>query len=111
MNNEVLLVFSNFPDRASAEAAANTLVAEKLAACVNILADCKSIYRWQDKTEQASEVPMIIKTTGALYPQVENVLQKLHPYEIPEIIAVPVCHGLPAYLNWVANETLPRIIA
>lgn len=107
--NEVLLVISNFPDRASAALAADTLIADRVAACVNILAECTSVYRWNGKVEHASEVPLLIKTTRAAYPQLESSLRKLHPYELPEIIAVSVTTGLPAYLDWVAQETQPRI--
>jgi periplasmic divalent cation tolerance protein len=103
--NEVLLVITNLPDRAAAERIAETLVTERAAACVNIMAECTSIYRWQGKTEHASEVPLLIKTTRTAYPQLESALRKLHPYEVPEIIALPVSAGLPEYLNWVAQET------
>ncbi|KAF0205213.1 MAG: periplasmic divalent cation tolerance [Gallionellaceae bacterium] len=108
--NEVLLVISNFPDRASAEAAADALVNANLVACVNILAGCTSVYRWEGKVEHANEVPLLIKTTRAAYAQMESTLRKLHPYELPEIIAVPVTAGLSAYLDWVAQETQPRNI-
>ena len=103
--NEILLVFTNLPDRAAAERIADTLVTEGVAACVNVLGECASVYRWQGKVERASEVPLLIKTTRAAYPQMENALRKLHPYELPEIIALPVSAGLPEYLNWVAQET------
>jgi periplasmic divalent cation tolerance protein len=103
--NEVLLVFTNLPDRASAERIATTLVTEGVAACINVLAECTSVYRWQDKIEHAGEVPLLIKTTRAAYPQLESLLHKLHPYEVPEIIALPVSAGLPEYLNWVVQET------
>lgn len=110
MSTELLLVFSNFPDRASAELAAGVLVTDRLAACVNVLAECASVYRWQGKVEHAREVPLMIKTTRAAFPQLELALHKLHPYELPEIIAVSVSAGLPAYLDWVAQETQPRMI-
>jgi len=106
--NEVLLVITNLPDRATAERIAETLVTERVAACVNIMAECVSIYRWQGNTEHASEVPLLIKTTRAAYPQLESALRSLHPYEVPEIIALPVRAGLPEYLNWVAQETSPK---
>jgi periplasmic divalent cation tolerance protein len=106
--NEVLLVITNLPDRATAERIAETLVTEHAAACVNIIAECTSIYRWQGKIEHAGEVPLLIKTTRAAYPQLESALRKLHPYEVPEIIALPVDAGLPDYLNWVAQETSPK---
>lgn len=103
--NELLLVLTNLPDRAAAERIADGLVTDGVAACVNILAECASIYRWQGKVEHASEVPLLIKTTRAAYPQLESALRKLHPYELPEIIALPVSAGLPEYLNWVVQET------
>ena len=105
---EILIVFTNLPDRAVAERIAETLVTERTAACVNILAECTSVYRWQGKTEHAGEVPLLIKTTRAAYPQLESALRKLHPYEVPEIVALPVNAGLPEYLNWVAQETSPK---
>ena len=102
---EVLVVITNVPDRATAERIAETLVTECVAACVNILAECASVYHWQGKLEHANEVPLLIKTTRAAYPQLEVELRKLHPYEVPEIIALPVSAGLPEYLNWVVTET------
>ncbi len=106
--SEVLLVFTNLPDRAAAEHIAEALVTEGVAACVNLLADCASVYRWQGKIERSSEVPLLIKTTRAAYPRLESALHSLHPYELPEIIALPVSAGLPEYLNWVAQETNTR---
>lgn len=103
--SEVLLVITNLPDRASAERVAEALVIQRIAACVNVLAECASIYRWEGKLEHASEVPLLIKTTRAAYPKLEDALRKLHPYELPEIIALPVNTGLPEYLNWVVQET------
>jgi periplasmic divalent cation tolerance protein len=102
---EILMVITNTPDRATAERIADTLVTEGVAACVNIQAECASVYRWQGKLEHANEVPLLIKTTRAAYPQLEKELRKLHPYEVPEIIALPVTAGLPEYLNWVVTET------
>ena len=106
--NEILLVFTNLPDRAAAERIADALVTEGVAACVNVLGECASVYRWQGKVERAREVPLLIKTSRAAYPQLESALRKLHPYELPEIIALPVSAGLPEYLNWVAQETSPK---
>ena len=103
---EPILVITNFPDRASALALAQKLVDERLAACVNVLADCTSVYRWQEKIENASEVPIFIKTLAQHYPQVEQAVKAMYPYELPEIIAVPISNGLPAYVQWIAAETL-----
>lgn len=106
--HEALLVITNLPDRATAERIADTLVTQGVAACVNVLADCTSIYHWEGKLEHANEVPLLIKTTRAAYPRLEDILRKLHPYELPELIALPVSAGLPEYLNWVAQETKAR---
>ncbi len=100
-----LLVFTNLPDAASAEALANALIDRQLAACVNMLAPCTSVYRWQGATETATEVPLLIKTTPARYAALEAAIRAHHPYELPEIVAVPVTQGLPGYLDWVAAGT------
>lgn len=102
---QILLIFTNLPDAPSAEALATTLVSERLAACVNMLAPCRSVYRWQGEIESAQEVPLLIKTTTERYAAVEEAIRSAHPYELPEIIAVPVAQGLPDYLGWVATET------
>lgn len=103
---EVIMVLCNVPDAALAQQIAETLVVEQLAACVNIMAPCRSVYRWQGKLENASEVPLQIKTTAAAYPALQARLLQLHPYEVPEIVALPLAAGLPAYLTWVAAEVL-----
>ncbi len=103
--DQVLLVWTNLPDTASAHALATALVEEHAAACVNVLAGCSSVYRWQGKVETAHEVPLLIKTTRAAYVRLEKIVRARHPYELPEIIAVPVEAGFPAYLQWVAQET------
>ena len=103
---QTLLILTNLPDQASAQAMAQSLVADRLAACVNILAPCRSVYRWQGRIEDAPEIPLLIKTTAARYAALEAAIRAGHPYELPEIIAVPIAHGLPEYLNWVASETL-----
>jgi periplasmic divalent cation tolerance protein len=102
---EVLLVMTTLPDEASAEALAARLVELRLAACVNVMAPCRSVYRWQDKTENAAEVPLMIKTTAARYAELEAAIRAAHPYELPEIVAIPITRGLPGYLAWVAAET------
>lgn len=102
-----LLVMTNVPDKPLAERIAKALIEARAAACVNILAPCESIYRWQGIIETATEVPLIIKTTDAAYLRVEQILRECHPYAVPEVIAVPIKHGLPAYLAWVATETEP----
>jgi periplasmic divalent cation tolerance protein len=100
-----LAVLTNCPDAETAELIANAVVEARLAACVNILAPCRSIYRWEGKLEQAVEIPLLIKTTDTCYAALEARIRELHPYRIPEIVALPVTRGLPDYLNWVAGET------
>jgi len=103
-----LLVLTNLPDEASARALAGALVEARVAACVNLLAPCRSVYRWQGRMEEASEVPLLIKTTAERYPALEAAIRERHPYELPEIVAVPLERGLPGYLDWVAAETAPE---
>ena len=100
-----LLVFTNLPDRASAERLADLLLEQRLAACVNILAPCRSVYRWKGALQHDEEHPMLIKSSAERYAALEQALRQGHPYELPEIIAVPIERGLPAYLDWVAAET------
>jgi periplasmic divalent cation tolerance protein len=102
------MVFTNLPDSESARSIARALIDVRLAACVNILPAMQSIYRWQGAVEEVSEVAVVIKTTEDLYPQLEEALAKLHPYDIPEILALPIVAGLPAYLDWIESETKTR---
>ncbi|HEY7743939.1 MAG TPA: divalent-cation tolerance protein CutA [Burkholderiales bacterium] len=103
--DDAIIVFTNLPDREAATRLAHELVAKKLAACVNVLAECASVYRWKGAVENAREVPVLIKTRGARYAEVEAAIRRLHPYELPEIIAVPMVRGFEDYLRWVADET------
>lgn len=103
---EPLLIITNCPDEDTANAIALALVEARLAACVNILPRCQSIYRWQGAVDTASEVPLLVKTTAGNYAVLEAAIRERHPYEVPEIIAIPIARGLPAYLNWLAAETL-----
>jgi len=103
--NDAVIVFTNLPDREAAVKLAHELVAKRLAACVNVLSECTSVYRWKGTIENASEVPVLIKTRAARYAEVEAAIRGLHPYELPEIIAVPVVRGFDDYLRWVADET------
>lgn len=100
-----VLVITNLPSRETATKLAEKLIEARVAACVNILAPCLSIYHWQGKTESAEETPVLIKTVAARYQAVEKLIRDHHPYELPEIIQVPICGGLPAYLDWVESET------
>ncbi len=103
--DDVIVVLTNLPDRAAALKLAQALVAKRLAACVNVLAECTSVYRWKGAIETTAEVPVLIKTRAARYAEVEAAIRQLHPYELPEIVAVPAVHGLEEYLDWVAGET------
>lgn len=103
---ETLLILTNCPDEESANAIALALVESKLAACVNILPRVQSIYRWQGVVESATEIPLFFKSTVTNYPALEAAIRERHPYDVPEIIALPIQAGLPAYLNWVAAETV-----
>lgn len=102
---DALLVITTLPDEASAQQLAEKIVTQRAAACVNRLAPCTSTYRWQGEVETATEVPLLIKTTRSAYAQLEQLIRDAHPYELPEIVAVPVTAGLPAYLDWVRQES------
>ena len=108
MDPRVLLIMTTVPDLATGERLARLLVEARLAACVNIIAGVTSIYRWQGAVEQASEHQLLIKTSASRYVAVEEALRVHHPYEAPEIIALPVSDGSPAYLRWLADESDPR---
>jgi periplasmic divalent cation tolerance protein len=103
----LLVVLSTFPDVAAARTAAGALVGESLAACVNILPGVESIYRWQGKMETGQEVLAVIKTTAERYPQLEKRLTELHPYDVPEIVAIPASDATESYLSWVIANTQP----
>ena len=103
--SQVVLLMCNAPNLACARAIAMRLVESRTAACVNIGAVVESVYRWRGAIESASEVPMVIKTVDANAQQVESIILELHPYELPEIIVLPLHGGLPAYLDWVRAET------
>jgi len=102
--DKVMLVYSTAPDGDIATKIARELVEQRLAACVSVMPGVQSIYRWQGAVEEASEVCLMIKTTEARFPELSRVMLSLHPYDVPELIAVPVADGLPAYLQWVREE-------
>lgn len=106
-DQQVMLVMSNLPDRASAQALARALVEARLAACVNLLPGVQSVYRWQGAVEQTDEVMLLAKTTSRLYTQLQQAILAAHSYDLPEVIAIPLTDGHPAYLHWVAAETSP----
>lgn len=100
-----LLVLTTLPDQEAARQLAHRLVEARLAACVSVLAPCTSVYRWQEAIEEAAEVPLLIKTAAERYGELETYLREHHPYALPEIIALPIQHGLAGYLEWVAAQT------
>ena len=102
---EHLLVISNCPGSISAKKIAQDLVTEKLAACVNIVPDVQSFFSWVGKVDKANEHMLVIKTTVASYEALEKRIKKLHPHELPEIIAVPIYSGSTEYLNWISTNT------
>lgn len=102
---ETLLVLTTMPDEHSAVKLAERLVTTGLAACVNIGAPVTSIYRWQGQLERGTEVMLTIKTTAARYPDLERAILADHPYELPEVIAVPITTGLTPYLAWIETCT------
>lgn len=104
MAEEVLLAISTFPDAELARSVSRQLVEQKLAACANIGSTVQSIYHWQSKIEEGTETIVFFKTTRDRFHEFARVLQSLHPYEVPEIVAVRVEEGLPAYLEWVESN-------
>ena len=105
MTSEALLVYCTCPDDATANTLAELLISKQLAACVNIINGIQSVYAWQGKVEFADEALLLIKTTTSAYEVLQTVLREQHPYELPEIVAVSVTAGLPAYLEWI-NESV-----
>ena len=104
MADEVLLVLSTFPDVATARRVGRELVEQRCAACANILPQIESIYWWEKKVESANETLVLFKTTAERYAALETTLRRLHPYEVPEIMAFRAESGLPDYLRWVVDH-------
>src|SRR6185437_1773372 len=100
-----LVALSTCPDAETAAKIARVLVEERLAACVNRLPGVLSTYRWQDKIHEDAEVLLVIKTTRERFDALRGRLVELHPYEVPELVALEIAEGLPAYLDWLARET------
>lgn len=105
MAGAAILVLTQLPDLASAQALARALVEARLAACVSVGAPVESLYHWRGQIETATEVPVVVKTRAARYAEVEAAIRARHPYELPEILAVPVLDGFAPYLDWLAAET------
>ncbi len=100
-----LVVMTTLPDSASAVKLAEVLVKGHAAACVHILPAGQSVYRWKGAIEHASECTLLIKSTEAVYPLLERLILEHHPFELPEILAVPAVRGLDRYLAWIAAGT------
>ncbi|EIJ43424.1 uncharacterized protein involved in tolerance to divalent cations [Beggiatoa alba B18LD] len=103
---EHVILLSTCPTMEVAQSIATTLVEERLVACVNIFPALQSVYLWDGTVQQETEVLLMMKTRRFLYAQVEQVLQALHPYEVPELIMLPIVAGLPSYLQWINEVTL-----
>lgn len=106
MNNlDFFVVLSTCPDAETAARISRSLVESALVACVNIVPGLRSIYRWNDTVQDESEVLMILKTTGPCLAAAREMLLSLHPYDVPEVVALPVADGHDAYLRWVSTST------
>ncbi len=101
------MVWMSFPDAASARLAVQTLIGKRLAACAQLLDGASSVYRWKGKMEHSSECLVVLKTTKELLSRLTREAEKLHPYEVPEILAVDATHGSMSYMTWVAEECRP----
>jgi periplasmic divalent cation tolerance protein len=104
MADQILLAISTFPDAETASRIAQTLVEEKFVACANLIPAMHSIYRWKEKIETAGEVMAFFKTTQDRLPGLEEKLRSLHPYEVPELIAINIDSGSADYLRWVIDN-------
>lgn len=102
--SRILIVLVTVPTRAVARRIAEGVIRQRLAACVNVLPGLESAFSWQGKFERSTEVLLLIKTTASRYPALQRAIRARHPYEMPEIIALPVAAGLPAYLTWVRQS-------
>jgi periplasmic divalent cation tolerance protein len=100
-----MVVFVTAPTREIARTIGRALVEQKLAACANITLPVESIYSWQGQVQQEEEVLIILKTRADIFDRLTATVISLHPYDVPEIIALPIERGLPAYLNWIGEVT------
>ena len=105
MSENILLAFSTFPDAEIARRISNQLVSERFAACANIVASVESIYRWKEKIESGNETLVFFKLSQGGQTAFQEKLSSLHPYDVPEIIFVPVAGGLPEYFEWVDENS------
>jgi len=106
MSSDLRIGLCTVPDETTAGLIADALVSEKLAACVNIIPSVVSVYRWQDAVEHSKELLLLIKTSESVWPLLEARILELHPYELPEIIAVPIHTGQTDYTQWIENNLI-----
>ncbi|MDR3430117.1 MULTISPECIES: divalent-cation tolerance protein CutA [Silvimonas] len=106
--NKAVVVLCNCPDQRVAEMLADGIITARLAACVNLLPQIQSVYRWEERIETTAEVPLLIKTTSDRYPALQSWLAEHHPYDVPEIIALPAQAVHPLYMAWLVTETLEK---
>lgn len=107
MQAQYLVVSTSCPDEVQAKRIAHALVEARIAACVHISAPIRSVYAWEGKICEEQEISLHIKCLQSRYAELEQLVLQLHPYQVPEIIAVLVTHGLPAYLDWIKDNTQP----
>ncbi len=105
MPSEFVLILTTFPEDQDAEALAKALIDERLAACVNILPEMRSVYTWQGKTESAAERQLVIKTARSRVDALEARLKQLHPYDVPEFVLIEIAGGSSDYLSWLSDST------
>jgi len=106
--NSAVVVLMTCANSEQGASIARTLVAERLAACVNLVGDIRSIYRWRDKLEDDREILLLAKTRTQLLTRLERRVRELHTYEIPEVVALPLCGGSKPYLDWLFDSTAGR---
>jgi periplasmic divalent cation tolerance protein len=104
MSERILLALSTFPDTEIARRISNQLVSESFAACANILPGIESVYRWKEKIESGNETLVLFKLSEDRQSAFQDKLRSLHPYDVPEVIFIPVANGLPEYLQWVVRN-------
>jgi len=108
---DYLLVLTTCPDEACAQQLAHDLVKHRLAACVSRMAGITSVYPWQGQLHESKEIQLMIKTKASCYIQLEQAIIAIHPYQVPEIIALPIAQGLAQYLQWIDDNTSPILLA
>jgi periplasmic divalent cation tolerance protein len=109
MSSEVRVVFCTFPNPEAAQRISQAVVEKRYAACASLVPSVKSIYRWRGQVQQADETLVVYKTSVACYHALEKFLLRSHPYEVPEIVALPISAGSAAYLDWVIDSSGPEV--